>query len=80
MYSGSTGCVIGIGSTTTGSTPDGALDSYAVQGTATLDGTTKVQFTKAATARYVLVWITALVPSDGGFAANLAEVTVQHAG
>jgi eukaryotic-like serine/threonine-protein kinase len=32
------------------------------------------------TARYVLVWITTLVPSEGGFSANLAEVTVQHAG
>jgi eukaryotic-like serine/threonine-protein kinase len=64
----------------TGSTPDGPLDSYAVQGTATLDGTTKVQFSKPVTARYVLVWITTLVPSDGGFAANLAEVSVQHAG
>jgi hypothetical protein len=28
----------------------------------------------------VLVWITKLVPSEGGFAANLAEVSVQHAG
>jgi hypothetical protein len=64
----------------TGSSPDGALDSYAVAGTATLDGTTTVKFSKAVSARYVLVWITTLVPSDGGFAANLAEVSVQHAG
>jgi hypothetical protein len=64
----------------TGAAPDGALDSYAVAGTATLDGTTKVQFSKAVSARYVLVWITKLVPSEGGFAANLAEVSVQHAG
>lgn len=64
----------------TGSTSSGPLTGFAVQGTATLDGTTKVQFSKAVTARYVLVWITKLVPSDGGFAANLAEVTVQHAG
>jgi hypothetical protein len=64
----------------TGSAPDGKLDAYPVAGTATLDPTSKVQFSKAVTARYVLVWITKLVPSGGGFAANLAEVTVQHAG
>ena len=64
----------------TGATSSGPLTGFAVQGTATLDGTSKVQFGKAVTARYVLVWITGLVPSEGGFAANLAEVTVQHAG
>jgi hypothetical protein len=64
----------------TGSTADGTLDDYPVAGTATLDGTTKVQFGKAVTGRYVLVWITKLVPSEGGFSADLAEVTVQHAG
>jgi hypothetical protein len=63
----------------TGNAPEGSLDSFAVAGSATLDGTTKVQFDKAVTARYVLVWITKLVPSDGGYRANLAEVTVQHA-
>jgi hypothetical protein len=63
----------------TGNAPEGSLDSFAVAGSATLDGTTKVQFDKAITARYVLVWITELVPSDGGYRANLAEVTIQHA-
>jgi hypothetical protein len=64
----------------TGASSDGVLTAFPVAGTATLDGTTKVRFAKAVTARYVLVWITKLVPSDGGFSANLAEVTVQHAG
>lgn len=64
----------------TGNAPDGSLDSFATDATATLDGTSKVRFPKAVTARYVLVWITKLVPADGGFSANLAEVTVQHAG
>jgi hypothetical protein len=31
-------------------------------------------------ARYVLVWVTGLVPSAGGFSADIAEVTVQAAG
>ena len=64
----------------TGATSEGPLTGFTVQGATTLTGTTKVQFSKAVTARYVLVWITKLVPSDGGFAANLAEGTVQHAG
>jgi hypothetical protein len=64
----------------TGASPEGPLTGFTVQGTATLDGTTTVHFTKAVSARYVLVWITKLVPSEGGFAANLAEVSVQHAG
>jgi serine/threonine protein kinase len=64
----------------TGASPEGPLTGFTVQGTATLDGTTTVRFTKAVSARYVLVWITKLVPSEGGFAANLAEVSVQHAG
>jgi hypothetical protein len=64
----------------TGAGPDGPLDSFPVAGTASLDGTSKVRFDKPVTARYVLVWITKLAPSDGGFAANLSEVTVQHAG
>jgi eukaryotic-like serine/threonine-protein kinase len=64
----------------TGNAPDGPLSSFSTAATATLDGTTKVHFPQAVTARYVLVWITTLVPSEGGFSANLAEVTVQHAG
>ncbi|MCU1615971.1 MAG: uncharacterized protein JWO98_3511 [Frankiales bacterium] len=64
----------------TGSVPNGPLATYAPAGTATLTGTTTVSFGKAVTARYVLVWITRLVPSPGGFSANLAEVSIQHAG
>jgi tRNA A-37 threonylcarbamoyl transferase component Bud32 len=64
----------------TGDAPEGPLDAFPTAATATLDGKTKVRFPKAVTTRYVLVWVTTLVPSDGGYAANLAEVTVQHAG
>jgi hypothetical protein len=64
----------------TGSRPDGQLEDYSVAGTATLNGSTKVSFSKAVTSRYVLVWFTRLVPSPGGFSANLGEVGVQRAG
>ena len=37
-------------------------------------------FGKPVTSRYVLVWVTGLVPSDGGFSADLAEVAVHAAG
>jgi putative peptidoglycan lipid II flippase len=63
-----------------GANPDGTLDDFTVAGTATLEDTTPVRFPRAVTTRYVLVWLTGLVPTDGGFAANLAEVTVQRAG
>jgi hypothetical protein len=56
------------------------LDDYAPAGTATLDATTKVSFAKPAQGRYVLVWITGLVPSPKGFSADLAEFSAQAAG
>jgi eukaryotic-like serine/threonine-protein kinase len=37
-------------------------------------------FDEAASARYVLIWITGLVSSESGFSADIAEVTVQAAG
>ena len=46
----------------------------------TIEGTTDLTFDKPVTARYVLVWITGLVPSGDGFSADLAEVTVHAAG
>jgi hypothetical protein len=37
-------------------------------------------FEETASTRYVLVWITGLVPSEGGFSADLAEIQVLAAG
>ena len=41
---------------------------------------TEFTFDEPVTARYVLVWVTGLVPSDDGFSADLAEVAVHAAG
>ncbi|MGY1602004.1 hypothetical protein [Geodermatophilus sp. SYSU D00815] len=64
----------------TGAEPDGALDSYPVAASGTVDGETQLAFEAPATARFVLVWITGLVPSDDGFAGSISEVAVSTAG
>jgi hypothetical protein len=64
----------------TGDTGATTLDGYTVAGTATLDSTTPVRFPRAVTTRYVLVWFTGLVPGNGSYSADLAEIAVQHAG
>jgi hypothetical protein len=64
----------------TGNAPDGQLDSYATAKSGTVEGTTEFTFDEAASARYVLVWITGLVDSGDGFSADLAEVQVLSAG
>jgi eukaryotic-like serine/threonine-protein kinase len=56
------------------------LDAFTPAADGTIDGTTRFAFDEPATAGFVLVWITGLVPSDGGFAADIAEVEVQAAG
>jgi hypothetical protein len=63
----------------TGEDPDGALDSYAIGASGTVDGTSDLTFDKPATGRFVLVWVTGLVPSEGGFSGDLAEVVVHAA-
>jgi eukaryotic-like serine/threonine-protein kinase len=63
-----------------GDSPDGQLDSYATAGSGTVEGTTEFTFDEAATARYVLVWVTGLVESGDGFTADLAEVSILSAG
>lgn len=65
----------------TGDTADGDLDSYAVgaQGDLT-GGADELSFEAPVTARYVLVWVTALVPTEGGFQAEVAEVSPLSAG
>jgi eukaryotic-like serine/threonine-protein kinase len=60
----------------TGDAPDGDLDSFAVATSGSVDGTADLAFEEPVTARYVLVWVTGLVPAEDGFAADLAEVGV----
>jgi len=64
----------------TGDSPDGAIDSFAVAAKGTIQGTTDLTFDKAVTTRYVLVWITGLVPVQDGAQADLAEITIHAAG
>jgi hypothetical protein len=64
----------------TGDSPDGNIDSFAVAASGTVEGSTDLNFEQAVTTRYLLVWITGLVPVQDGFQADLAEVTVHAAG
>jgi eukaryotic-like serine/threonine-protein kinase len=64
----------------TSSTPGKTLDAFPVAASAKLTGTDQLAFTAPVTARYVLVWVTGLVSTSDGFAADLAEVTVTAAG
>jgi hypothetical protein len=61
----------------TSTTQGTRLDAFSPAGTATLDARTEVSFAKPVNARYVLVWVTGLVPSPKGFSADLAEVSVR---
>jgi hypothetical protein len=56
------------------------LDAFTPAADGTIEGTTRFAFDEPATAGFVLVWITGLVRSDEGFAADIAEVEVQAAG
>ena len=38
-----------------------------------------LSFDEPVTTRYVLLWLTGLAPSDGGFSAEVAEVTLTPA-
>jgi hypothetical protein len=58
-----------------GNDSDGALDSYPVAASGELTGTDQLTFAAPVTARYLLVWITGLTHTDGGFTGGLAEVT-----
>jgi hypothetical protein len=57
-----------------------SLDSFEVAADAELQDETELAFEEPVSAQYVLVWITGLVPSEGGFSAGIAEVAVQAAG
>jgi hypothetical protein len=60
----------------TGDAPDGDLDSFAVAASGSVGGTTDLPFRAPVTTRYVLVWVTGLVPGEDGFSADLAEVGI----
>jgi len=60
--------------------PADNLDGFKAATHATLDKSTDLTFDKPVTARFVLVWITGLVPSDNGFSAGISEVAVHAAG
>jgi putative peptidoglycan lipid II flippase len=58
----------------TGDGSGASLDSYPVAATGQLTGNDELRFDAPVTARYVLVWVTGLVPTGEGFSAELAEV------
>ncbi len=63
----------------TGDTPDGDLEAFPVAASGTVDGTADLALEEPLTARYVLVWVTSLVPAEDGFAGAVAEVAVTPA-
>ncbi|MBB3086249.1 hypothetical protein [Geodermatophilus sabuli] len=63
-----------------GEEPDAGLEGFDVVASGELDETTDLAFDEPVTTRYVLVWVTGLVPSDDGFSADIAEVAPQPAG
>ena len=64
----------------TGADPRGSLDSFTTDATGTIQGSTDLRFQQAVSSRYVLVWVTGLVSTNGTFSADLAEVAVHAAG
>ncbi|KGH48454.1 hypothetical protein IN07_01995 [Modestobacter caceresii] len=64
----------------TGGSPEAGLEAFDVAASAELTGEDVLEFAEPATTRYVLVWVTSLVPVDEGFSADLAEVGVTAAG
>jgi len=63
----------------TGDADGGELDDFDAAAGGEIKDTTDLAFDKPVTARYVLVWVTGLVPSADGFSADIAEVTVHAA-
>jgi eukaryotic-like serine/threonine-protein kinase len=62
-----------------GDQDEGDLDSYEVVADGELGDATDLPFDEPVTTRYVLLWLTGLAPSDGGFSAEVAEVTLTPA-
>ena len=64
----------------TGGTPDSDLEDFPVVASGDLTGTDDLAFQTPVTTRYVLVWVTNLVPQGSTFSADLSEVTLRSAG
>jgi hypothetical protein len=64
----------------TGDTAATELNGFDLATDGTIQGETALTFDEPVAARYVLVWITGLVQSGGGFSADIAELAVQPAG
>ncbi len=64
----------------TGADAEGDLDAFPVAAQGELTGTDDLSFTEPVTTRYVLVWVTGLVPVEEGFSADVAEVAPLAAG
>jgi hypothetical protein len=62
-----------------GDRAEGDLDSYALVADGELGDSVDLSFDEPVTTRYVLLWLTGLAPSDGGFSAEVAEVTLTPA-
>ncbi|WNV75665.1 hypothetical protein [Geodermatophilus sp. DSM 44513] len=75
--SGSAGATVEV---RVGDRPDGDLAAYRVVAGGTLGEAADLAFDEPVTTRYLLVWVTGLVPSDGGFSAEVTEVTLTPAG
>ena len=63
-----------------GGGPADDLDGFRVVASDELTARTDLAFDEPVTTRYLLVWITSLVPADGGFSADIAEVEPRAAG
>jgi hypothetical protein len=59
--------------------PADKLDGFTVAAHGTIGDGTDLAFAKPVTARFVLVWITGLAPSQNGFSADISDVKVQAA-
>ena len=64
----------------TGDSAAADLDGFTAVAEGEVESETELAFDEPVSAQYVLVWITGLVPSEGGFSAGIAEVSVQAAG
>ena len=56
------------------------LDGFDVAADGTIEDSTDLAFDEPITARYVLVWLTGLVPSENGFTGDISEIAVNAAG
>lgn len=63
-----------------GGEPGADIAGWTVAASGTVDGATELAFDEPVTTRYLLVWVTSLVPADGGFSADIAEVSLRPAG